>query len=176
MVYNSRDKINEYQRNRYKLYPERQAEYSKRWAIRYPDKVVLNSKKQYNKNKEKVIERSCIWRQNNPEKIRISNKKWRDKNPEKLLKANIRHLEKYGKTFDMNPYEFSYAFQSWSKTVKKRDWRKCQICNSTKNINAHHIFQKNIQPQLSLNVNNGITLCKKCHGKTHGFEIYEGRR
>ena len=142
-------------------------------------------KKEYMKiyrkeNKDKIRRQTKQYRKKynreNKEKIKLYKRKYDRDHQEIYLKSNLKQLKKYGDMFNMNSNEYSWAIQSWSKTIKKRDRRKCKICNSAKNINAHHIFQKNIYPQLSLNINNGVTLCKKCHGKTHGFEIYEGRR
>lgn len=102
----------------------------------------------------------------------IHQKKWSKNNPEKRLVIMKRHFEKYGKTFDMNPMEFSYASISWSKTVKKLDNYMCKNCDSIENLHAHHIQPKGEFPKLALDLDNGITLCKKCHGKSHGFDTY----
>ena len=94
------------------------------------------------------------------------------KHPELGLKYMLKHLKKYGKTFEMNPMEFSFALQTWSKTIKKLDNYMCKLCDSTENLHAHHILPKALFPELSLSVDNGITLCEECHGKTHGYYIY----
>ncbi len=45
-------------------------------------------------------------------------------------------------------------------------------CNSdSRNIAAHHIYPKRNFPNLQFDINNGITLCKKCHEKTYGKEM-----
>ncbi len=99
-------------------------------------------------------------------------KKWAKNNPEKVLVIMRRHFTKYGKTFKMNPNEYLYAINSWSKTIKKLDNNMCKLCDSKENINAHHLQPKQDFPQLCLDLNNGITLCKNCHWDVHGFEIY----
>lgn len=97
-----------------------------------------------------------------------------DKNhPEFRFNVNKRHLEKYSKTFDMNPNEFKWALESWSKMIKKLDNYMCKSCDSTKNLNAHHIMPKNDFPELSLELDNGITLCETCHEEAHGFKLYK---
>jgi len=70
----------------------------------------------------------------------------------------------------------------WIKSVLKRDNYECQICKSTKNLEVHHkiglaklIKDYNIKTlddarncEALWNIDNGITLCKKCHYKIHG--------
>lgn len=58
---------------------------------------------------------------------------------------------------------------AWRKSIYKRDKWTCQDCGQINgDINAHHIIPwrdcKNTS--LATNINNGITLCKKCHNKT----------
>lgn len=110
---------------------------------------------------------------NNKIKIDKYNNEWRKNNPEKVLVILKRHLEKYGKLFNMTPNEYMYAVNSWSKTIKKMDNYICKLCNSKKNIQAHHIQPKQDFPKLCLELNNGVTLCENCHENIHGFEIYQ---
>ena len=55
----------------------------------------------------------------------------------------------------------------WRNLVFKRDKYTCQHCNSKKNLEGHHIifWSKNIDTRFE--VDNGLTLCKDCHGKVH---------
>ena len=108
----------------------------------------------------------------NVEKHRATNRMWARNHPESNLKAKINQFQKLGKKLDMKSMEFSYALQSWSKTIKKLDNYMCKNCDSTENLNAHHIMPKADFPELSLDLDNGVTLCDKCHGDMHGFEIY----
>lgn len=91
--------------------------------------------------------------------------------PEIKLRAMIKHLEKYGKTFDMTLIEYRYALQAWSKTIKKLDNHMCKLCNSKENLHAHHIQPKSLFPEFALDLDNGITLCHICHQEIHGFII-----
>ena len=56
--------------------------------------------------------------------------------------------------------------QIWAERIKKRDG-KCLYCGSNEMLEAHHImpFSENYGKRLDLD--NGITLCKKCHNKKH---------
>lgn len=74
----------------------------------------------------------------------------------------------------------SFEMGTWRKNVFSRDCWQCQLCNnkSSKNnkvvLNAHHIKKYIDFPDLRFNVNNGITLCEKCHKSTYGKEkMYE---
>jgi len=54
---------------------------------------------------------------------------------------------------------------AWAIKIKHRDNYKCQECGSEKRLEAHHIKNWNDFKELRYDMNNGITLCKKCHGK-----------
>lgn len=62
------------------------------------------------------------------------------------------------------------AFYHWALSVKSRDGVKCRICGSRENVNAHHIIPVMNDPnrRFAFNVNNGITLCGRCHRMAHG--------
>lgn len=57
---------------------------------------------------------------------------------------------------------------AWRFNVYKRDNFLCQVCNTNKNkLNAHHIVSYATDEGLRLDLNNGITLCEKCHKEFH---------
>lgn len=65
----------------------------------------------------------------------------------------------------------SPEYREWKKAVYDRDNHTCQLCHKTQcPIAAHHIYMKAKYPDRVLDVNNGITLCDKCHHKTIGHE------
>ena len=96
---------------------------------------------------------------------------YRKENPEKGLKLMNKYLSKISDYFSMNIKEYLWALELWSLSVRKRDNNKCQICGNTKDLNAHHIIHKIKYPQLSLNLNNGITLCIDCHYQVHDKKL-----
>jgi len=51
----------------------------------------------------------------------------------------------------------------WSKSVRERDFFKCFSCGKGKTLHGHHMVSKYYFPQYAYHVNNGITLCKRCH-------------
>lgn len=63
--------------------------------------------------------------------------------------------------------------KEWSIAVKMRDEYLCQHCGihislvGNQGLHAHHILPKTLQPDLALDVDNGITLCFRCHEYVH---------
>jgi len=116
-------------------------------------------------------EKSLSWKRDNKDGIMEFQRKWRKINPEKVREEGHRHynkmLKKMGKSL-FSIKDLAYSLNYWAKMIKKRDAYRCQICGTTQNLVAHHIFQKILHPKLCLNFNNGITLCKKCHSQIHG--------
>jgi len=148
------------------------AERKKKRYIENRSKRLREKKIYYKNNKKEISKTQRNYRQNNKLKINEYQRKYQKEHPEMRLNIMKRHLEKYGKTFDMNPNEFMYALISWSKTIKKIDSNMCKNCDSTKNINAHHIQPKQVFPELCLDLDNGITLCSSCHSEAHGYSLY----
>ena len=54
----------------------------------------------------------------------------------------------------------------WKRAVKERDGA-CMSCGDRKNLHAHHILPFSTYPHLRTAINNGMTLCKKCHVALH---------
>ena len=55
--------------------------------------------------------------------------------------------------------------QIWRKAVLEQDDNKCQKCSSKENLHCHHIIPTKLQPMFTLDPDNGIVLCEKCHYK-----------
>lgn len=74
---------------------------------------------------------------------------------------NIRRLRKQYSMYEM----------SWSNRIKQRDGYRCQQCDDTPeakiDLQAHHLFYRHHYPKLKELLNNGITLCGKCHKELH---------
>ncbi len=112
------------------------------------------------RNREKQLEYRKQYRLKNRERIAQKDNDYRRKNPEKYLGYIQKHKKKYG-------IIFGRALFFWSKTVRKRDNYICQICGE-KAEHSHHLFYQRLFPELQINENNGIALCKLCHNEVHG--------
>ena len=66
-----------------------------------------------------------------------------------------------------NPRRSSKAHNDWIRRVLERDKNLCQWCHVSTNLVAHHIKEWNDFPELRLEINNGLTLCRACHMRHH---------
>ena len=102
---------------------------------------------------------------------------------ETCLKIGISKINKvYGKdnpnwkggiTSEHAVFYNSNEYEKWRVAVNKRDNNTCRECNTKIGVkHSHHIkpYRDWKNPDDSLNVSNGITLCIKCHRKTYGKE------
>ena len=66
------------------------------------------------------------------------------------------------------------GYLEWREEVYKRDNYTCQCCGDNKghNLNAHHLNSYNAYKEERINIDNGITLCEKCHNKFHHIYGY----
>lgn len=170
--------------------PEKLKEYRQRPEVKAKQRIL--SLKWHHKNLERARIKHQKWYQKNKEREKLKQREY-DKeyhqrpdvkerkkkyakehyNPERQLAANIRHIKKYSIKLQLPDKKYKYALTAWSKLVREKDEKKCQICGSTKRIHAHHIFEKSKYPQLSLNPNNGIVLCTLHHHQTHGRRLLD---
>ena len=70
----------------------------------------------------------------------------------------------------------SKEYKEQQQQVFKKDFYCCKICKSKEDINAHHLFGQKEYPDKRFDVDNGVTLCKKCHilvHKKYGYETDE---
>lgn len=59
-------------------------------------------------------------------------------------------------------------YVNWRDSVFKRDDYTCQDCGQRGGeLNAHHLLGFKRYPKYRYEVDNGITLCKKCHKNRH---------
>jgi 5-methylcytosine-specific restriction endonuclease McrA len=73
------------------------------------------------------------------------------------------------------PFRRTGKYKQWRISVYKRDFYTCQECGyKGRELEAHHIKPSRTNSKLKYNINNGITLCKKCHlGTRYKEELFE---
>jgi len=72
-----------------------------------------------------------------------------------------------GKTKVFNPGR-PYKHEKWMLAVLNRDL-KCVECGATTRLQAHHLKSWKSHPELRDDIENGVTLCGKCHHGKHPY-------
>lgn len=134
------------------------------------DQIKESRRKTYQKYKEKINKNNREYRYTHRDKIKIINSNYHKKFPEKQLESNKRQVRKLGLNWKFSFHQVRYALRAWSILIRKRDKFTCQICGEKGNL-VHHLIHKSKYPLLAFNVNNGITLCKKCHYEVHNMRL-----
>jgi len=100
-------------------------------------------------------------------------KKCYDLHKRELYKGEKSHLWKGGKTKLSFIERTRATYRVWRESVFQRDHYTCQKCGSRSRkdrevyLHAHHIKHFSSHPELRFVVDNGITLCSKCHELYH---------
>ncbi len=97
-------------------------------------------------------------------------------------KQRVNHLKSIGKGKDSHHWKggitpirtkiwFSEEYQTWRNAVFARDGWACQMCGDSGNVylHAHHLLSFKDYPEHRFNPDNGITLCRECHGIAHSI-------
>jgi len=81
--------------------------------------------------------------------------------------------EEFKQNYDIKHNRNAYPeMKEWRRQVFTRDNYTCQRCKKYSGvINAHHIKRWVDEPALRFELDNGITLCKKCHKIVHRNHI-----
>lgn len=97
---------------------------------------------------------------------------------------NLPHLRgkenpnwKGGKSTENHLRRTRKAYVRWRKGVFERDGYTCQLCGEYAGyIEAHHIKPVRKYPELIYEINNGMTLCLKCHGKVDKYRCHKNQK
>lgn len=101
------------------------------------------------------------------------NKGLKAKNTPSIRSGNRINTWKGGITPEREKIRNSFELKEWRKNVLKRDRFTCKMpsCGQVGgNLEVHHIKKFSKYPELRYEINNGITLCKKCHKSIHWQE------
>jgi hypothetical protein len=80
------------------------------------------------------------------------------------------HLWRGGTTQSRMKIQSSYEYRMWRRAIFERDNFTCQHCfNRGGDKHAHHIKSFKDFPELTFNIDNGLTLCIPCHKKTDSY-------
>lgn len=119
-------------------------------------------------------------------------KTWSKETREKISKALMgrptgrtgvkSNFWKGGKSSEYTKLKNSIEWKNWRRSVFERDDYTCQECGIRSGngkavwIHPHHLKSRTEFPELQFNVDNGQTLCRDCHRKTHNYGIKAVRR
>lgn len=106
----------------------------------------------------------------NPSRNPISRNKMisSKKNSLRTPRGEKHHNWKGGITKEHNKLRGSLEYILWRNEVYKRDCWTCKICKikcEKGNIVAHHLKKFSDYPELRFILENGMTLCRKCHAE-----------
>ena len=87
----------------------------------------------------------------------------------KRISGSNSHSWKGGVTNPNAKIRNSREYRLWRHAVLERDNYTCVWCGSKENIQTDHIKPFALFPELRLAIDNGMTLCKKCHRKTDNY-------
>ncbi len=137
-----------------------------------PEYIAIKNKEYRKSHREEHNADNRRSYQNCRESVDAKNKRWKENNPQGWrriqLKSQIKYLKSLEPFLNKEYNHIPYLYKVWGDEVKQYDHGICAItdCFET-DVQAHHIFQKRFYPKLSLNTNNGISLCIVHHNEAH---------
>lgn len=74
-----------------------------------------------------------------------------------------------GKTKEKQLIRTSARYREYRRAVLERDGHTCTICGAKDKLEIHHIKEFCEHPELVFDLDNGTTLCHKCHQETDNY-------
>lgn len=138
----------------------------------YSDKrEYINARQQtyYANHAEEVKAREARYKLDHADKVKARELKYRRNNPS-IVKASRK--KSFKKRIANNPdFAKSRIARLGMLTIKPeiltRDKNSCVLCSATSDLHCHHIVSVVDNPQLLLEQDNLVILCKTCHYKAH---------
>ena len=96
----------------------------------------------------------------------LINRGYISENDDEIYKYKIVHWYENNGVGETAKKRNNYEYRKWRQKVIERDGC-CMMCGSVENLQAHHIKEFSKYPKLRLVLQNGITLCEKCHINLH---------
>lgn len=173
-----REQSKEYRKDNYEIIKERKREYLAKKALyaTYVDRLTVDEHAESNENGELVVKCfKCASKfvptnaQAQSRVVALS----KDSRGECHLYCSQECKDScYVYKVNYDPAEKEYSTPTlrdpeWSRLVKERDNFTCQKCGSTEGVQAHHVEPVALRPELSDDLDNGLTLCKRCHREVH---------
>lgn len=118
------------------------------------------NKKRRKNNKNKIKKYNLEYKEKNRTKIKNYKKQWKLKNLN-ISVYNIKYLKLNGL------HDKIVCFAKLRTHILNRDCHKCQLCNSTKTLQVHHIIPQSHDITKIFDPYNLISLCYICHLKAH---------
>lgn len=81
-----------------------------------------------------------------------------------MQSGKLHYNWKGGISSEREQFKISKEYKNWRESVFMRDDYTCQCCGEKGTyLEAHHLHPYSDYPELRTDINNGITLCNKCH-------------
>lgn len=62
----------------------------------------------------------------------------------------------------------------WAIMIKEIKGYRCSKCGATTDLISHHVKERSKYPELALDLDNGIVMCRSCHSRHHNSGEYKG--
>jgi transposase len=92
---------------------------------------------------------------------------WKDLSYREKIRKSLSERKKQKQNYVLKEERKHLQYRLWREVVLQKDCYICQKCGSSKNLQAHHIYNIADYPELRYAIDNGITLCKRCHEEFH---------
>lgn len=126
-------------------------------SVKNREKIIIENTEKYI---DKYLNIECQWNE--------GVKTWQKINNLKQSFVNENEISDYIKSMDYKDFLQTPYWKAISEKVRQKANFKCQICNSSKNLNVHHRSYQHHGNEL-YHLEDLICICKDCHEKHHNI-------